>query len=94
MDLEPTGARNEAMTRCVLVGGLLVLAGLLIAKPAATEMAAPAGATQPRLYGVHWQGSLGLVRVDPDTLRPLAGRRVRSRPSPWVGASPLTGHGS
>ena len=76
VDLEPTGARNEAMTRCVLVGGLLVLAGLLIAKPAATEMAAPAGATQPRLYGVHWQGSLGLVRVDPDTLRPLAGRRV------------------
>jgi hypothetical protein len=76
LDLEPTGARNEAMTRYVLVGGLLVLAGLLIAKPGATEMAAPAGATQPRLYGVHWQGSLGLVRVDPDTLRPLAGRRV------------------
>jgi hypothetical protein len=28
------------------------------------------------LYGVNWQGSLGLVRVDRDTLRPLAGRRV------------------
>jgi hypothetical protein len=47
--------------------GLLTLAGL----PAAASAAAP-----PPLYGVNWDGSLGLVRVDRDTLRPLPGRRV------------------
>jgi hypothetical protein len=51
------------------------LAGLLAAKPAA-DVKEAGGTTEPRLYGVNWQGSLGLVRVDPDTLRPLAGRRV------------------
>ena len=33
-------------------------------------------ATPAALYGAAWQGSLGLVRVDRGTLRPLAGRRV------------------
>ena len=51
------------------------MAGLLAAKPAA-DVKEAGSTTEPRLYGVNWQGSLGLVRVDPDTLRPLAGRRV------------------
>ena len=85
MDLEPTGTRSVAMTRCALACGLLVLTGLLIASPAATDMGPPAGETQPRLYGVNWQGSLGLVRVDPDTLRPRPGRRVplAAEPLAW-----------
>jgi hypothetical protein len=62
------------MRRWVLTGGLLVLAGLVAAKLPAADAGGPAPAP---LYGVTWQGSLGLVRVDPDTLRPLAGRRVR-----------------
>ena len=37
----------------------------------------PAPATPRALYGVNWQGSLGLVRLDRDTLRPLDERRVR-----------------
>ena len=73
------------MKRGVLAWGLLVLAGLMIARPAATDMAAPKDATQSRLYGVNWRGSLGLVRVDPDTLRPRPGRRVllAAEPLAW-----------
>jgi len=64
------------MRRWVLAGGLLAVAGLLAAKPPAADVGVP-GRTTPRpLYGVNWQGSLGLVRVDRDTLRPLAGRRI------------------
>jgi hypothetical protein len=74
-DLEPTGARSCGMRLWVLACGLLVLSGLLAAAPAA-DVRGAGGTTQPRLYGVNWQGSLGLVRVDPDTLRPLSGRRV------------------
>ncbi len=85
LDLDPTGRRSRAMTRCVLACGLLVLAGLLFARPAATDMGAPGSATQSRLYGVNWRGSLGLVRVDPDTLRPRPGRRVAlaAEPLAW-----------
>lgn len=62
------------MRRRVLVAGLLVLTGLMVLAAAAPG---PRGeAAQPRLYGVNWRGSLGLVRVDRHTLRPLAGRRV------------------
>ena len=60
------------MTRIARVAGLLALAGLLSTAPAT----AGGGTAGPPLYGVAWQGSLGLVRVDPDTLRPLPGRRV------------------
>jgi hypothetical protein len=63
------------MTRWVL-GGFVALAGLLAATPPMADIGAPARAPQASLYGVSWQGSLGLVRVDRDTLRPLAGRRV------------------
>jgi hypothetical protein len=52
------------------------LAGLLVAQPAVAPIARPGGTAPPSLYGVTWQGSLSLVRVDRDTLRPLAGRRV------------------
>jgi hypothetical protein len=62
------------MTRWLL-GGFVALAGLLTATPAMVDVGVPA-APQPALYGVTWQGSLGLVRVDPNTLRPVAGRRV------------------
>jgi hypothetical protein len=64
------------MRRWVLAGGLLAMAGSLAAKPPAADVGVPARATQRPLYGVNWQGSLGLVRVDRDTLRPLAGRRI------------------
>src|SRR5918994_3273897 len=64
------------MRRWVLAGGLFALAGLLAGKPPAADVGVP-GRTTPRpLYGVNWQGSLGLVRVDRDTLRPLAGPRI------------------
>jgi hypothetical protein len=56
----------------VLTGALVSLAGLLAAPPSG----ASGGSERPPLYGVNWHGSLGLVRVDPDTLRPVAGRRV------------------
>ena len=56
--------------------GLFALIGLLVAMTAAAGLGMSGGATQPGLYGVTWQGSLGLVRVDPDTLRPRSGRRV------------------
>ena len=64
------------MRRWVLAGGLLALAGLLAAKPPAADVGVPGRTTPGPLYGVNWQGSLGLVRVDRDTLRPLAGRRI------------------
>jgi len=52
------------------------LAGLLSATPAEASVRVRAGTPQSALYGVDWQGSLGLVRVDPNTLRPVSGRRV------------------
>ena len=64
------------MRRRVLVAGLLVLTGLMVVNLAATAPRPRGEAAQPRLYGVNWRGSLGLVRVDRHTLRPLAGRRV------------------
>jgi hypothetical protein len=60
----------------MLAGGLLVLAGLVGTKLPAEGVGVPGRTTSGPLYGVTWQGSLGLVRVAPDTLRPLAGRRV------------------
>ncbi len=63
------------MTRWVL-GGFVALAGLLAATPPKADIGAPARAPRPALYGVSWQGSLGLVRIDPDTLRPVGGKRV------------------
>jgi hypothetical protein len=65
------------MRRWVLAGGLLVMAGPLAAKLPAPDAGVPGGTTPRPLYGVTWQGWLGLVRIDPDTLRPLSGRRVR-----------------
>jgi hypothetical protein len=62
--------------RWVLAGGLLAVAGLLVVQWAVAPIARPGGGAPPSLFGVTWQGSLGLVRVDRDTLRPLAGRRV------------------
>jgi hypothetical protein len=64
------------MRRSILAGGLLALIALAAGAPAETDVGAPAATTQPRLYGAHWDGSLDLVRVDRDTLRPLPGRRV------------------
>ena len=55
------------MTRLVPIVALLTLAALL---------APPATAAPPPLYGVTWDGSLGLSRIDRETLRPLPGRRV------------------
>ena len=75
------------MTRWLLVSGLVVLAGLLVVTPAATEIGVPERATQRALYGVDWRGSLALVRVDRDTLRPLAGPRVPLPPAEPLGWS-------
>jgi hypothetical protein len=55
------------MTRLVPIVALLTLAALL---------APPATSAPPPLYGVTWDGSLGLARIDRETLRPLPGRRV------------------
>jgi hypothetical protein len=73
------------MTRWVLAGGLLALIGLLSATPADASIGVPAGTTQRPLYGVNWQGSLGLTRVDRTTLRPLSGPRVplAAEPLAW-----------
>lgn len=65
------------MTRLLLGLGVVLLAGLLAPKPGASDMGVPARATPTALYGVNWEGSLGLVRLDRDTLRPLGERRVR-----------------
>jgi hypothetical protein len=64
------------MRRWALVGGLLALAGLLVAQSAVAPSARPGRGAPASLYGMNWRGSLGLVRVDGDTLRPLVGRRV------------------
>jgi hypothetical protein len=64
------------MKRWVLAAGVLALAGPLAVTPAGGDVAPPAGATRSSVYGITWQGSLGLVRLDRDTLRPLGGRRV------------------
>jgi hypothetical protein len=63
------------MTRWGL-GGFVALAGLLVATPLMADPGVPARAPQPALYGVTWRGSLGLVQVNPDTLRPVGGKRV------------------
>jgi hypothetical protein len=64
------------MRRWAPAGGLLVLAVLVAVQLPAAGAGDRGRTTSGPLYGVNWQGSLGLVRVDPDTLRPLAGRRV------------------
>jgi hypothetical protein len=56
------------MTRRLPVLSLLTVGALLAATPA--------HGAQPVLYGANWQGSVGLVRVDRNTLRPLTGPRV------------------
>jgi hypothetical protein len=53
------------MTRYLLLTCLLATAALLGATPAVAD-----------LYGAAWQGSLNLVRLKQDTLRPLPGPRV------------------
>jgi hypothetical protein len=61
----------------VLAASLLALAGWgAAAVPHEAESVISGRATRPALYGVDFQGSLGLVRLDRATLRPLAGRRV------------------
>ena len=53
------------MRRHALAGGLAAIAALMIAEPA-----------RGSLYASTFEGSLKLVRLDPHTLRPLAGRTV------------------
>ena len=64
------------MRRQTLAGGLLILAGLVATQLPAAGAGTPGRTTQGPLYGITWQGSLGLGRVDRDTLRPRTGRRV------------------
>jgi hypothetical protein len=64
------------MKRCLLAAGVLAVAGPLAVTPAGGDVAPPAAAGRLPLYAVTWQSSLGLERVDRDTLRPLGGRRV------------------
>jgi hypothetical protein len=68
------------MHRIALAAGLLALSGAVLV-PIGVLAAAPGEARRgtsapPVLYGVTWQGSLALARVDRATLRPLSGRRV------------------
>jgi hypothetical protein len=74
------------MLRIALVTGLLALTAALLALTgllSATPGEARRGASSPpALYGVTWQGSLVLARVDRATLRPLSGRRVRLSAEP------------
>ena len=57
---------------------MLVLGVLVVVKLPAADGGMTGRPTPGLLYGVTWQRSLGLglIRVDPGTLRPLAGRRV------------------
>jgi hypothetical protein len=64
------------MTRRLPALSLLALGGLLLATPAPACARVSARGAQPALYGAVWQGSLGLVRVDRNTLRPLTEPRV------------------
>jgi hypothetical protein len=72
------------MTRWVL-GGFVAVAGLLAATAPMADIGAPARTAQPALYAINWQGSLGLIRVDRDTLRPVGGKRVpiAAEPLAW-----------
>jgi hypothetical protein len=70
------------MARVLLGLAAVVLAGLAAVKPATSDIGLPARATQQTLYGVNWQGSLGLVRLDRETLRPVGERRVRLAAEP------------
>ena len=63
------------MSGRMLVCGVLALA-LLAVTPATGGVGGRKPTTEPRLYGINWRGSLGLVRVNRDTLRPLSGPRV------------------
>ena len=64
------------MTRRLPALSLLALGGLLLGTPAPAGARVSARGAQPALYGATWQGSLGLVRVARNTLRPLAEPRV------------------
>ena len=75
-DFSPGGARSGGMARWVLAGAVVFVVGLLAAKPGGSDGGVRSPATRAPLYGFSWQGPLGLVRLDRDTLRPLAGRRV------------------
>src|SRR5688572_18548120 len=64
------------MARSRWASGSVALAALLATSAATDDTRTARPETPPALYGVTWQGSLGLVRVDRRTLRPLPGRRV------------------
>jgi hypothetical protein len=58
--------------RVQLGAAAFVLAAISIG----SALAASGGEGEKPLYGVAWDRSPALVKLDPDTLRPLAGRRV------------------
>jgi len=64
------------MTRRLPALSLLALGSLLLATPAPACAGLSARGAQPALYGSNWRGSLGFVRVDRNTLRPLTEPRV------------------
>jgi hypothetical protein len=72
----------------MLTGAVVVVAGLLAVGLGASGGGMRSAASRPPLYGLSWQGSLNLVRVDRGTLRPIARPRVRltgvdSEPLGW-----------
>jgi hypothetical protein len=85
-DLRRAVGRNGAMARWVSAVCVVVVVGLLVAKPVASDVEIRNAAAAPSLYGFGWRGSLELVRVDRETLRPLGGRRV---PLAGLGGEPL-----
>jgi hypothetical protein len=76
-DLWSVAARIGGMARWVLAGAVVVVVGLLAVGSGASDVEMDRAVRRSALYGLSWQGSLNLVRVDRGTLRPLAGPHVR-----------------
>jgi hypothetical protein len=76
------------MARWILASTVVVVVGLLAVRSGPSDVEIDRAAGRQPLYGLSWNGSLNLARLDWGTLRPLAGRRVRltgveSEPLGW-----------
>jgi hypothetical protein len=64
---------------------LVPAVAILAAIPLVSALGSPGGAGQAPVYGVAWDRPPAVVRVDPDALRPLPGRRapIAGEPLAW-----------